>query len=240
MNIGLENFVLITFVLAVGAALQGSIGYGMGMLAAPVLVLVEPRFIPGPFLLAALVLVVLMVIRERQAVDLFGLRWVMLGSVPATLLGAALLSSLAQPVINIVFGVIILAAVVMSLGGVRFPQYRWVLICAGVLSGFMGVIGAIGGPPIALVYQDSSIERLRATMSGYFIVGTLITLASLIPVGRFGTPEANLALLQIPGIVIGYLVSLKLGRILKGGSVRYAILGISAISGLVVILKQVF
>jgi len=69
------QILIINLALTVGASLQGAIGYGMGLLVSPVLLLVEPRLIPGPFLLAATFEIVLMMLRERQALDLFGLRW---------------------------------------------------------------------------------------------------------------------------------------------------------------------
>jgi uncharacterized protein len=238
MNISLGSFIIITVALSIGAALQGSIGYGMGILVTPVLVLVNQLMVPGPFLLAALVLVVLVVLRERQSVDLYGLRWVLLGSIPAAILGAQLIASFSIRAMNIAFGAVILLAVVMSLIGVCFPPFRWVLVVAGILSGFMGVVGGVGGPPLALVYQDSSPERLRSTLSGYFIVATLVTLIALIPVGRLGFQELKLTLVQLPGIVLGFLISSRLMRMIDARSVRGVVLAISAVSAVVVITKQ--
>ena len=40
----------------VGACAQGSIGFGLGMLAAPVLAITDDDFIPGPLLLVAMVM----------------------------------------------------------------------------------------------------------------------------------------------------------------------------------------
>ena len=51
--------------MALGAMLQGSIGFGLNVVGAPLLVLIDTRFVPGPTLVAALVLTLLVGVRER-------------------------------------------------------------------------------------------------------------------------------------------------------------------------------
>ena len=239
MTLDLGQLLIINLALALGAALQGSVGYGMGLLVTPILLLIEPRLIPGPFLLAAFVLIILMILREHQAIDLLGLRWVLAGGVPGILLGTAALSVLPQREFGLAFGAILLLAVVMSLGGVRFPMTRPVLIVAGFISGVMGTMGAIGGPPVALVYQDSSPERLRSTISGYFIAGSVLTLGTLAVAGRFGAQEIQFGLVMMPGVVLGFFLSFLLVKRIGRASLRPYILGISAVAGAIVIIKQI-
>jgi hypothetical protein len=53
------SFVQLVFawaVVAVGAALQGAVGFGLGVIGAPLLVLIAPGLVPGPLLLVAFVL----------------------------------------------------------------------------------------------------------------------------------------------------------------------------------------
>jgi len=38
-------------VVAVGAMIQGSLGFGLGLVSAPALALIDATFIPGPLLL---------------------------------------------------------------------------------------------------------------------------------------------------------------------------------------------
>ena len=40
----------------VGSTLQGSVGFGLGLLASPILILIDARFVPAPILLSTLVL----------------------------------------------------------------------------------------------------------------------------------------------------------------------------------------
>ena len=63
------------------------------------------------------------------------------------------------------------------------------LFGAGVLSGFMGTVSGIGGPPVALLYQHESGRTLRATLPRYFLVGGAITMVTLVAVGKLGRAE---------------------------------------------------
>jgi uncharacterized protein len=232
-------FLIANLILGVGAALQGAIGYGMGLLVTPVLVLIEPRMVPGPFLLAALSLTVSMTLRERQALNLKGVAWLVIGLLPGALLGVWVLTRLPQDVFNIAFGVAILLAVLMSASGLRLPTRKSVLGAAGFIGGVMCILAGMSGPPAALVLQDEAPQRLRATLSAFFIASSLISIALLILAGRFGVYEVELAAVQLPGILLGYLVSYRLVARLGSRSLRPVILGLSALTAIVVILKQV-
>ena len=124
--------------MLVGATLQGSVGFGMGLLASPILILIDPRFVPAPILLATLVLTTFMTWRERHAVDTSGLRWAIVGRVFGTTAAATVLAVLPQDRLSILFGSLVLLAVLMSVSGLRFRPERSVLIVAGALSGDHG------------------------------------------------------------------------------------------------------
>ena len=72
---------------------QGSIGFGLGVLSVPLLVLIDARFVPGPLLLAALLLTLLIYRRERQSVQSGELGWAYAGRVAGTVLGYLALRS---------------------------------------------------------------------------------------------------------------------------------------------------
>lgn len=232
-------FLIATLALGVGAALQGAVGYGLGLLAAPVLVLINPRMIPGPFMLAALALTVSMTLRERWALDPKGVGWLVAGLPPGALLGVLVLTRLPQRTFSIVFGVAILLAVLMSASGLRLPRRKSVLGAAGFLGGVMSILAGMSGPPAALALQDEAPQRLRATLSIFFIANSLVSITVLFLAGRFGAYEVELAAVQLPGILLGYLASYRLVALLGERSLRPVILGLSALTAVVVILKQV-
>ncbi|MYK89610.1 MAG: TSUP family transporter, partial [Acidobacteria bacterium] len=138
-----------TVLTFVGSTLQGAIGFGMGLLAAPLLILLDPRFVPAPILACTLVLTLLMAYRERHAIDLRGIKWAMLGRVAGTVVAGGILAIVAADTLVLLFGILILAAVAMSVSGLRFAPTGRALVAAGVLSGVLGTVAAVGGPPLA-------------------------------------------------------------------------------------------
>ena len=231
---------ILTVVLTVlfGATLQGSVGFGMGLLASPILILIDPRFVPGPILLSTTVLTVLLVYRERTAIDFHGIQWAMVGRLFGTLLASAILLVVSADQLVLLIGVFILSAVGMSLSGFRFDPIRPVLVVAGMLSGLLGTVASVGGPPMALVYQHAAGARIRSTMSGFFLLGTILSLGALWYVGRFGAHEIQLTLVMLPSVLTGFVLSKWTAVYVDRGYVRPAVLSVAAGAGLLVIIRQ--
>jgi len=226
--------------MTAGATIQGAAGFGVALVAAPFLVLIDPRLVPGPIIAAGIALNLLMMNRERKDVRFGEMKWVVLGILPGAVLGAALLSYLPLEMTGIVVGLAVLAAVVMSLIGARVRVTVSSLLGAGVLSGFMGTATSLGGPPIALLLQDERGARLRGSLAACFFFGSLISLAALAFVGRFGIYELTLAALLLPGILLGFAVSGRLTGVLDRGYTRPAVLGLSSLAATAVLIRAIF
>jgi len=225
-------------IVAIGSIVQGNIGFGLGPLAVPLLVLIDPVFVPGPLLLAALVLTVLMYRREQHAVKEREIGWAVLGRLAGTVLGAALLRVIPQEHLSLLFGVMVLLALAILAGGFHLPVNRGNLFGAGTLSGFMGTASSIGGAPMALLYHKAEGPRLRGTLSGIFVIGTVFSIVSLMVIGRFGFRELFSALILFPGIVVGFFVSGRTLKIFDGRYIRIAVFFVSACSAVLLIVRS--
>jgi hypothetical protein len=223
-----------------GAVLQGSVGFGLGLIGVPLLVLIDPVFVPGPLLLGAFILNLLISHREQAEIDFKGVKWAIPGRILGAILGALVLSLVAMDHLSLLFGAMVLLAVGITFAGLEFPPTSQNVFMAGTFSGFMGTSSAIGGAPMALVYQKQTGSRIRGTLSAIFAVGTVISMVSLVIIGRFGFREVQAALVLFPGIVVGFFLSSQTARILDRGFIRVAILITSAVSGFFVILKNLF
>ena len=224
--------------VTIGSALQGSVGLGLGLVAAPILALIDPVLVPGPILFCGLALTILMSYRERRAMDVSGLKWGVVGRFLGTIVAAAVLTNVPKKEMTLTFGVLVLFAVALSASGLRVNPTMWTLLSAGALSGFMGTTSNTGGPPIALLYQHAPGARLRSTLSGFFVPGTIMSLVALVAVRRFGRYELWSALTFLPGVLIGFLLSARTLSLLDRGYTRAAILTLSAASGAIVILRE--
>jgi uncharacterized membrane protein YfcA len=218
--------------------LQGSAGIGLGFIAVPLLVLLNPLFIPGPLLIAALLLTLLIAYREHRSIEFSGIQWAIVGRVIGTVAGAALLSIIPVTKASLLFGIILIMAVLISLSGLRISISSYNLFGTGTLSGFMGTTSAIGGVPMALIYQNLEGPKLRGTLSGIFVIGSAMSVISLIYIGRFGLLELQIALVLIPGILIGFALSHYTAKILDRGYIRPIVLTIAAISGFLIVIKN--
>lgn len=237
MPVGVEHVAAAAAVF-VGALLQGAVGFGFALISAPILFMIDERLVPGPIIVAATALTSLSAHRDWHAVDFIGLKWGLAGRLPGTLLGALVLFALPPDGLAAPLGAIVLLAVAISASGVRVDPDPRNLVAAGVLSGFMGTTSSIGGPPMAMVYQHSSGERLRGTLGVYFVVGAVMSLVALAAVGRFGAYELKWGVALLPSTVLGFVLSKRLTVLLDGGYTRIAVLAVSATGAVIVVLRQ--
>ncbi len=236
---GITTAILTLLLSTAGAVLQGSVGFGYGLLAAPVLLLLYPGFVPGPVVGAALILTIMVSYRERGSVKVDEVRWVIFGRVSGTVMAALALAMLPVDTLTIMFGIVVLAGVGLSLIGWHLRHTRGNLFGIGILSGFMATTTAIGGPPLALIYQNYPGKQLRGTLSVIFLIGTILSLVSLFIIGHFGAEELRLTLFLCPGTLIGFWLSNHVIHKLDSRWVRPAVLLLSGLSAAGVILKSV-
>ena len=228
----LTEFLLASLIVAVGSALQGSVGFGFALLSAPILAFIDPRLIPGPLILAVTLLLVLTAVREHQSMDLTGIGWVLFGRVPGTVLAIVALDAMTERGLTITLGLLVLAAVGISLLRVDLPRTPPLLMVAGLVSGLMGTSSGLGGPAVAVFYQHEPGDRVRSTLAGYFLVGAVMSLSALAYAGRLGRAEASLSIGLLPGIVVGFLSSRQTSAWLDRGRTRAAVLVVAAVAGI--------
>lgn len=231
------GFALASGAVALGAYVQGGAGFGAALVAAPLVVLVEPSLVPGPLILAFAVLTYLMAWRERAHLDLKMLGWAAAGRVPGSVIGAMLVASLAHDALDVAFGVIILVLVGISAWGVHVAPTPATEVAVGVLSGVSGTATSVGGPPLALLYQRVDGPTFRATLAALFAVGTVVSLVSLRAVGELSGAGVAAGVALVPAVLVGLWASRHAMRLVDRGYLRPAVLTLSALSGTVVLLR---
>lgn len=229
--------VLAFTVMAIASTVQGSVGFGANMLAAPVLALLDPDLVPGPIFLAAGVLTVATAVRERDAVEWPTVGWATVGRVPGAIAGAFVLAAISDRTLQLMVGVTILVAAALSAGRLRIPETRPAFVTAGTVSGFGATTAAIGGPPLAIVLQRREGPTLRSTMGAYFAIGTLITIPAIAAAGRLGRDETLVGLALIPGALLGFVASGPLRAHVDAGRVRPLVLGLATVAAVALIVR---
>jgi uncharacterized membrane protein YfcA len=224
-------------VVALAAYVQASFGFAYALLAAPLLQLVSPDLVPGPVLFSSLALSGLTAWRERAWLDRRGVGFALLGRIPGALLAGLALGLFAARTYDIVFGSLVLVATSVSLWGGGFRPTPVALVGVGFASGFMGTLTAVGGPPMALVYQHASGPTLRSTLNAYFAVGATISIGVLAAAGRFGLHESLWGIALVPPLAVGFYASRFTHGRLEGPQLRAALLSIAALASLAVVVR---
>jgi uncharacterized protein len=233
------GYVIALGTVAVGALTQGSLGFGFGMLAAPILAIVDDELVPGAVLVLGVTVAAIVAWQERGELDWRGIRWALVGRVLGTFLGVFAVSRLDAEHLAIVLGAFILVAVVLSVAGWHVRPTRSTLVGAGTVSGVMGTLTSIGGPPMALVYQRERAAQVRSTLAGFFLFGATLAIASLAVSGQFGRGELVDGIRLLPGLLLGVVASRRLGRYLDHGWTRPALLALCSVAAVVLIVDAV-
>ena len=223
--------------MAFGCAFQAALGLGFALLAAPVLALLDPAFVPGPMLLAGTVLPALMAFGERAAIDRRMLMICLAGLLVGTVIGALALQAFQGMNLQRLFGVVILIAVGVSIAGVAVTTNLRSLLAAAGVSGVMGVMAGLHGPAISLAFQKSEPRVARAMLGAYFTAAYLSAVAAQALIGAFGAPEIGRTIVLLPGVAIGLALAPLTRRFVNRERLRIAILAIAAVSGLILVLK---
>ena len=200
--------------------------------------LISPTFIPGPLLLNAVVLTVLLTHRERRSIVISEIRWAVVGRLVGVTVAAAIVASISTDGFALLLGVSVLVLVGLSLSGLHFEPNWKSLVVAGTLSGFAGTIASVGAPPMAIVYQHEAGPRIRGTLSAFFVIGTVMSICALVVVGRLGTAELSIAFTMLPGLLAGFLISRRMALYLDRGRTRKSVLLLAAAGGLLLVLRE--
>lgn len=233
----LELYIVATAIIVVGAAIQGLAGFGMNVLAAPLLFLMEPDLVPGPIILAALFHTVMSAWRERGEINFSAVAWMFSGTIPGIVAGALAASVLSDTGLALMVALVILGAVVLMATGFALPQNRPASTATGLAAGFSGATSAVSGPMAALYLSRLSGPQLRSTLAAYFLISGSLTLGILALFGEFSSLQFAWGLLFTPAVAAGFLISSPLRKILDQGYIRPAVLTISSAAALTLLVR---
>jgi len=220
------DFDLVSLIVAftsvfVAGIIRGYSGFGFAMVAVTSMTLVLP---PAQAVPTVLILEVFASIRLLPQVwkdiDWHSLRWLLVGSLFATPLGAYLLANIPANPMRIAISFLVLAAAILLMRGWAWKQMpgRPLILTTGVACGLLNGAAAIGGPPVILMYLSSpaGVTVSRASMIAYFlgIDGLSLAMASLqgLTTSRTMITTAVCLLPLLLGIAVGNNLFIKVDK----------------------------
>ncbi len=222
---------VVLFVIFIGSFIQSSIGFGLAIVAAPVLFLVDPLYVPASITVSALTLSIANSYSHWRSISFRGLKFAIVGRVPGTICGGMLLLWIDQRALALWLGLTVLVGVAVSVSHVIFKANGRSLFIAGFLSGFMGTSTSIGGPPMALVMQHQENDFIRANLAAFFVVSCCMSLLMLTSIGHFGREHILISLPLLPATLAGYWVAMRTMHRISHQNLRRFSLTLCVIAG---------
>ena len=145
MELSLLQIIAAMGVVGLGAIVQGTIGFGMAVVAAPFLYQIDPALVPGPLIFSGMAIGALSARRYASEIDVSILGYALLGRVPGSMIGVLILTLVSIQHLSLVLGGAVLLAVVGSLFPYQLKTTPFTLFSAGLCSGMMGTAASIGG-----------------------------------------------------------------------------------------------
>ncbi len=236
MHVSVGAFVVAAAAVSAGSVVQGSVGFGLNLLAAPFVAIVVPAALPATLVLVALPLALGTFRREHHAVARSPLRWMLVAAVPGTLLGLIIIGRIDAADVAILVGAITLAGVVLSVVSPPVTTNRVTSLTAGFASTVFGTASSVGGPPVALLFQHHDGPAARSTLSAFFAATAALSLLGYLATGHITLNQLFFALSLLPFMVTGLWVSRHLHGLVDAGWLRPAVLALSALAGSIAIL----
>lgn len=203
--------------------IRSTFGFGEGLIAVPLLALIIPIEIAAPVVvLLSITIAAVVVVQDWRKIHVHSTGWLLAPTFPGIPLGIALLTSIHQHVVKGVLAIVIMAFSGYSLLGGKPPELRsdsraWLLGC-GFFAGVLGGAYGMNGPPLVIygAMRRWSPQHFRATLQGYFLPASVVTMAGY-----------WLAGVWVPAVTHYYLMSLPaaLPAIFLGGFVNHRLRG---------------
>ena len=227
-------------VVVAAALLAGSSGFGVGLLATPVLLLCgfSLPFVVAANLLISLATRVTVAWRLRAAIDRRRVAVLVGAAVPGLWIGARTLGAVDEQALKVVVGLVI-ALAAATLAWVerhppRPPRIRGLTAVAGFLGGLLGTTTSLSGVPPALLLTRRRLATAGffADLSVYFIATSAIGLAVLAADDRLSGDAFRAVAWWLPGVLVANAIGTSVGIRLPGTAFRRFALGLAFVAGI--------
>jgi uncharacterized membrane protein YfcA len=211
-----DPILILIIILAVlgGGLVKGTLGFGMPMVALPIIAFVLPATTAMIILCAPILLTNFLQIKFKQGVSSYRFLPMFLSLIVGLIIGARLILEININTITQIIAVSIIFAALVNCFGIKIKNIKknWektITIFIGFGSGILGGLSTFYGPPMLayLVAADLPKEKFIRTVSTMYFVGSFPLYGSLIYYG-FAT---KLDLMVSVALIIPAFIAQQLG-----------------------------
>lgn len=225
--------------MAVGAFVQGTVGFGLAVVASPFVIFTEPALMPGSIIIATFVVPIVELLVGPRDIAWRPLGWALIGRLALTPVGVGIVAWLSPDLIGALVGLLILTVVALTIRRWRIAATGRNALAAGAVTGVSATAGAIGGPFFALVLQHERPARIRSTLAVFFVVGVIVSLLGLWLGGTVTNLQVRVGLIWVPFVLAGFALSFPARRKLDQGMMRRGVLAFCAVAGASVLIRTI-
>lgn len=192
----------------IAGVLRGFTGFGFALAAVPLLGLFMPPTQAVPVAIGLQLIGSLLDFRSSaKACDWRSLRWLTLGAVIGSPIGALILSDVSAPVSRLVISSITLAAVAVLGSGFALTTVPAPMATSavGFLAGVFNGIAAMPGPPAVAYYMSAPMpsRATRASLLVFFLLTSITATITSVAIGLITLSTIFLSLLGLPAMWMG-------------------------------------
>lgn len=254
-------YLLCLLILIGGQVIYATVGFGAGMFAVTLLVILldDLQGVVSTLLLLTWITEVLVLSREWR----YAWRKLLFVIVPplfvGVFFGTKLLASGSGEALKIVLGI------VMALAGLHFlasdirsrraeedsnnassePRrvHPWMVgagIPAALASGVLGACFGTGGPPIIVLFKSMKLDKrlFRATILSFFFATSVSRITTGIWLGTLGMDNVRAAIWLVPGSIIGTILGAKIYKRLSEQHFARTVSILITLLGLTLVIKS--
>lgn len=228
-------------ILFIASFIRSAFGFGEALIAVPLLAFAMPVDTAAPIAaLVSITVAIVVIVQDWRHIHFRSAGRLFLATAVGTPLGLWALHVLDEHLVKMALGAVVMAFPAFALLRHRQPvlhddRHAWVFgFGAGVFGGAYGM----NGPPLVVygALRGWSPRHFRATLQGYFLPASLMTVAGYGLTGLWTPTVTRYYLLALPAILVATLLGRMLNRRLGGEDfVRCLYLGLILVGAMLLL-----
>lgn len=201
----LAGTVVVLLGMFAGGLAGGSVGFGVVLVAAPIVALAAPHLLPSVVVAPSMAANGLVALRERRHRDAPLLARLVVWQLPGMAAGLWLLVQIGgdDRLLALVVALVVLALVLVGLSPWRPRRTRRTEAVAAMTAGVAGALSGTNGPPLAVLMAHDPPGLLRATLPAYFVIAQVLLLVGWGATGHLTGEAMATGLLAVPASLAG-------------------------------------
>tara|TARA_Y100000590_G_scaffold470718_1_gene668382 strand:+ start:9571 stop:10320 length:750 start_codon:yes stop_codon:yes gene_type:complete len=237
-EIGIYQLIIAFFIVFIASTAQSVFGMGWGMIAAPLLALLNPSLIPGTIVFLGFFAALYPSIKYYKDVDWYIFKPAIIGRIVGSIIAGWITAYIvASGKIEIVLGCVLLVSIFISVFSIKkIKQNARNHFIAGGISGVLGTIVGVGGTPMGIIYQNENPVMVRANNNLFFTIGSISSVFILLLAGVMKSYHIIYGFLLLPPL---FTASFTAKYFIKYGNriLKPYILSICTISSIILMLR---